>query len=63
MLVPPSSLFLPCKPTRVVNSEVASLIEANIKNTTEVYKCNNKLQALKAWYEQQSAVGKGEPKP
>lgn len=47
----------------MVNSEVASLIEANIKNTTEVYKCNNKLQALKAWYEQQSAVGKGEPKP
>lgn len=62
MLAPPSELLQKCKPARVENNKVKTLVAANIINTTEIYKCNNRLDAIGEWYKQQAAVGEKEIK-
>jgi len=40
----------------VENSKVKTLVAANIANTTEIYKCNNRLKSIGEWYEKQAEL-------
>jgi len=56
LLVPPSELLVLCTPARVTDDTVKALAKGYIVNVGEVRKCNNRLEGIQRWLDEQQEL-------
>lgn len=58
IIAPPDELMVTCNPERVKEDTVRALAHAYVVNTYEVWKCNERLEALREWTAKQKELQK-----
>lgn len=58
VLAPPKELLRVCVPERVTENTVRALAHGYVVNTYEVWKCNNRIENIQKWVDQQQEIYK-----